>query len=202
VKSKILGLLAVGLLAGPMVAQAVIISAGQTLRYDFDFTTSAVTPPYGSTSFAINWAGDLLNQSESFSLDVHDASGLQVGTYSYTFASPGGTTGLSSIINFSPLLATVDGYVLMHWQAGSANVNQLLLSMRTGTSANPGSSTLLKSATFVGVVPEPGMLVLLGIGTVGFGLSRRRTHCVATNERLRHSTLADVGAGCNVRDPA
>jgi hypothetical protein len=151
-RSKILGLLAVGLLAGPMASNAT-----NTEPYAYLQSINAtVGVRVDGTLLAFDADGDALQ----FSIVQDPALGVVVlndpfsGFFSYTPPS----TPPPNIISGPDFSYFLDAFFFRAFD---------------GTSySNDG--TVIIQVRVIPTVPEPGTLALLGLGLAGLGLSRRR----------------------------
>lgn len=179
-KSKILGLLAMGLLAGPMAADAVPVTwtlngvilqggtAGGSFVYDADgsvFSDIALTTSLGRTY--TQFVGTSISAGLVF---------LQSGVES-------GSTIALGLTDITPALLTDAGGVLpINIDTTTANFAEFtcdaLSECPLGFGTNVNNWQFGGVSTLTGVprvsVPEPGSLALLGFGLAGLGLSRRR----------------------------
>lgn len=175
-KSKTLGLLAMGLLAvgllgGPKAAMAATFSLA-------DPDPTVVRPATGTVT--IDFYGTLTPDNPSdfgggFTLDfLFDGAGMALDGYPVipsTLSDPGNTLRFSWVINSTAALGL--------YQFNSVAVTDLSRLSLTLTSGTTGASYTVSDTFSIRLVdpasvPEPGTFILLALSLAGLGLSRRR----------------------------
>jgi len=163
-KSRTLGLLAVGLLAGPMAANALVITiSGQGSadgQWDVSTLEGASLADHLATLEQQVWWGSK-KRALAFTNEVLDGLGTPNGLFRdtgpfFVYAGIDPANGYYDACAYlgSPYFASFCG-----------NTDDYPSTFATASRVGPPPP---------GPVPEPGTLALLGLGLAGLGLSRRR----------------------------
>jgi hypothetical protein len=149
-KAKMLGLLAVGMLAGPMASNATIYAVDQ-------FVITTVSVPVDGVLSAWDPEGDALQYTYSIFRDpVYGVVVLNdVSSGSFTYTPPSSPPYL---FDHPDYFYFIDAF-------------RFLVS---GGTSNSSEGVVIIRVRDIPTVPEPGTLALLGLGLAGLGLSLRR----------------------------
>jgi hypothetical protein len=166
VGTRILGLLAFGLLAEPMVAHAVTVSAGESVLWSFDLTGTMPAPPFllGGDRLVSNFA-DFSAEDAGYWTLYADASGTaQVVQFTELFAEMHGHNWILDGIGSARLTMT----------AGSLDASPCAGGIGFLEDGGGFGETPCVAGVLVTDVAESGTLALLGLGLLGLGVVRRR----------------------------
>lgn len=167
--SSIISAFIFAFLSSNAVSLPLTISAGDTVVFNFDFTSETPAPPYSRVNASWNLTGafyDVEVDSGIITLfDDLDAMGsiFQTDNWSDTGYYSGFSTG-GSLID-----VLLDGLFSVQFVGVAGNVDLTSISSTADTAGAPSITINGQLSS----VPEPSTLALLSIGFIGMGIARK-----------------------------
>jgi hypothetical protein len=154
----------------PVIAAAIPVSPGITIRVNFDLSSEFPAPPYNNiTAFYGFGPIDLLDPGEGWTVSIFDEENEPaLFSFSFIHSSPPQTEIFQGVFNSPSLPAFADGagFLLLTDIVGTFELTTVQFS---GT--NPVGSTPFVEG-IIALVPEPTALVLILTSLAGLGFRR------------------------------
>jgi hypothetical protein len=156
----------------PIIAGAIPIGPGDTVRVDFDLSSEFPPPPYSNiTAFYGFGPIDLLDPGEGWTVSIFDEENEPaLNSFSFISSFPSQTGIFQGIFDSPSLPAFSDGagFLLLTDIVGTFELTTVQFS---GTNL-VGSTPFVEG--IIALVPEPTALVLIVTGLAGLGFARWR----------------------------
>jgi hypothetical protein len=162
----------------PIASASVLVSAGQSLRFNYDLSASPQTGPFGgATSGIFVDPPNQIDQGDRFTLTLFDSANtlLLPNAYENLNAFPYG--GSQTADSFLAPTSDKIGHAILTVEHGSFLLSSVLVGYNDGVHFPDfifigGEQGI--PVTVAAAIPEPATLTLFGLGLIGLARLRRR----------------------------